>query len=108
MALGEAVYEDTSGVTQREQMEGHIVTGRIRVSRGASAEAPPGESVPPDDGAGLATERDDAAALRWSLEGVELSLQMPWDADEQGAIFRPHACERAWTSELRRLATLRA
>jgi len=104
-SLGEAVYEDTSGVTQREQMEGHIFTGRVRVSHDTGAEAALRESVvAPDDCGELTTEQDNAAALHWRLEGVELSLQLPWNADEQGVVFQPHACERAWTSQLRQLA----
>ena len=130
-SLGEAVYEDTSGVTQREQMEGRLSMGVVSVSGDGSAEASLRESLKPissdvsvagGDGGdscapapaplGDADDRIDheetvghTRALRWRLEGVELLLQVPWNAEEQGVVFRPHAAvDWPWTVGLKRLA----
>lgn len=92
--LGEAVYEDTSGVTQRETMDGRLTYSGLRVVlSGGGGEA---DGVPP------AGSREGEESVGWEVRDVRLVLLVPAQ-EVDGVTFQPHACGLEWARDLRRL-----
>lgn len=136
--LGEAVYEDESGVTQREPMNGRLSYAELRVIGSAAAASGiagmPGaspNSVDADMDADMGTaigrcvgksgdgDMDRGvvgqdAAGDGRLEGAcwevhGIQLSLLVPAREMdGVTFRPHACGLEWAKSLRRLQTASA
>jgi hypothetical protein len=113
-ALGEAVYADESGVTQREAMEGVLSYDRlVRRHRDQARDADGAHDTAADGAEGAGTNDapvtdaavDDAVpgeCVTWDVVGVRLSLRVPAEAVE-GVAFSPHACDARWAESLMRL-----
>lgn len=77
-SVGDAEYEDESGVAQREPMQWTLSYTKL-----------------------LADVRDASSGdEEWQLHGLKLSVLVPAE-DHPGVSFRPHACSAVWAKSLR-------
>ena len=116
-SLGDATYNDESGVTQREQQEGSVSYANLVVTPKVAADpaAEVGHEVrrgdePMDVDALTAQVESQSLALaheqpvRWEVHGLRWEALVP-AADTPGVSFAPHACGPDWVRGLRRLGT---
>ena len=104
--LGEAVYEDASGVTQRETMDGRLTYSGLRVVlSGGGGEA---DGVPPAGSMAGSREGEKSVgwegekSVGWEVRDVRLVLLVPAQ-EVDGVTFQPRACGLEWARDLRRL-----